>query len=139
CCHTGGSIPLDSDGYLLLSTGDNNPPFDEKDPTTGKTYRINTHGYAPLDDRPGFENYHARRSSGNSNDLRGKIIRIKVNEDGSYTIPEGNLFPKGTAKTRPEIYIMGTRNPYRISVDTKTDYVYWGEVGPDANNDSLAT
>lgn len=139
CCHTGGSIAFDSAGNLLLSTGDNTTPFDEKDPTTGKTYPINTHGYAPLDDRPGFENYDARRSSGNSNDLRGKIIRIKVNEDGSYTIPEGNLFPKGTAKTRPEIYIMGTRNPYRISVDTKTDYVYWGEVGPDANNDSLAT
>jgi cytochrome c551/c552 len=30
---------------------------------------------------------------------------------------------------------MGTRNPYRMSVDRKTGYVYWGEVGPDANND----
>lgn len=139
CCHTGGSIAFDSVGNLLLSTGDNTTPFDEKDPVTGKNYPINTHGYAPLDERPGFKNYDARRSSGNSNDLRGKILRINVNEDGSYSIPDGNLFAKGTSKTRPEIYIMGTRNPYRISVDKKTDYVYWGEVGPDANNDSLAT
>ena len=50
-----------------------------------------------------------------------------------------NLFPKGEAKTRPEIYVMGDRNPYRISVDQKNSYLYWGEVGPDANNDSLDT
>ena len=71
--------------------------------------------------------------------LRGKILRIRVNEDGTYTIPDGNLFPKGMAKTRPEIYVMGDRNPYRISVDQKTGFLYWGEVGPDANNDSMET
>src|SRR5690606_32519156 len=108
-------------------------------PATGKAYPVNINGFAPLDDRPGYENYDARRSSGNSADLRGKIIRIKVNEDGSYNIPEGNLFSKDDPKARPEIYVMGTRNPYRISVDKKTDYLYWGDVGPDANNDSLAT
>src|SRR5690606_26443286 len=42
-------------------------------------------------------------------------------------------------KTRPEIYVMGNRNPYRRSVDQKTGFLYWGEVGPDAANDSLAT
>src|SRR5688572_32232326 len=31
---------------------------------------------------------------------------------------------------------MGCRNPYRISVDYETSYVYWGEVGPDAGRDS---
>ena len=50
--------------------------------------------------------------------------------------PDGNLFPKGTPKTRPEIYIMGDRNPWRPSIDTKTGWLYWGEVGPDANEDS---
>ena len=34
---------------------------------------------------------------------------------------------------------MGDRNPYRISVDQKNSYLYWGEVGPDAQDDSLAT
>ena len=29
----------------------------------------------------------------------------------------GNLFAPGTAKTRPEIYAMGFRNPFRMSVD----------------------
>ena len=46
------------------------------------------------------------------------------------------LFPKGTAKTRPEIYVMGNRNPYRISVDQRTGFLYWGEVGPDAGENS---
>ena len=27
---------------------------------------------------------------------------------------------------------MGNRNPYRIAVDKKNDFLYWGEIGPDA-------
>lgn len=133
CCHTGGSIAFGPDKLLYFSAGDNSTPFDE----AGEKY-VN-HGFAPLNDEPGHEQYDARRSAGNTNDLRGKIMRIKVNDDGSYTIPEGNLFPKGTPGTRPEIYVMGNRNPYRISVDQKNSYLYWGEVGPDAQADSLAT
>jgi glucose/arabinose dehydrogenase/cytochrome c551/c552/type 1 glutamine amidotransferase len=133
CCHTGGSIAFDKHGLLYLSTGDNSTPFNQ--PNSKLTLR----GFAPLDDRPGFEQFDARRSSGNSNDLRGKILRIKVNEDGSYDIPADNLYPVGTPKTRPEIYVQGNRNPYRISIDQKNGYLYWGEVGPDANVDSLNT
>ncbi|MEM9143930.1 MAG: ThuA domain-containing protein, partial [Bacteroidota bacterium] len=132
CCHTAGSIAFDKDGLLYLSTGDNSTPFNEK----GAKYALR--GYGPINDLPGKEQYDARRSSANTNDLRGKILRIKVNEDGGYTIPKGNLFPKGTPKTRPEIYTMGHRNPYRISVDQKNGYVYWGDVGPDARKDDPA-
>jgi len=133
CCHTGGSIAFGPNKTLFVSTGDNTTPFDEPN------QKYASHGYAPLDDRPGHIQYDERHSSGNTNDLRGKILRIKVKEDGSYEIPEGNLFPKGTDKTKPEIYVMGDRNPYRISVDQKNGNLYWGEVGPDASDDSLAT
>lgn len=118
CCHTGGSIAWDRAGNLYLSTGDNTNPH-------------GSNGYSPSDERDGRGPWDAQKSSANTNDLRGKIIRIKPQPDGTYTIPDGNLFPKGSAQTRPEIYTMGHRNPFRISVDPKTGYVYWGEVGPD--------
>lgn len=120
--HTGGSLDWDRDGNLFISTGDNTVPFA-------------SNGYAPIDQIPGRITFDAERSAGNTNDLRGKILRIHPEPDGSYTVPAGNLFPKGTAGTRPEIYTMGCRNPYRMSVDTATGIVYWGEVGPDAGED----
>lgn len=130
CCHTGGSIAFGKDRMLFLSAGDNTTPFDEP----GQKFVHK--GYGPLDDRPGHLQYDGARSAGNTNDLRGKILRIRVNEDGTYTIPDGNLFPKGEEKTKPEIYVMGNRNPYRISVDTASGFLYWGEVGPDAARDT---
>lgn len=123
CCHTGGSIAWDRKGNLYLSTGDDTNPFASE-------------GYAPIDERPGRQGWDARMTSSNTNDLRGKILRIHPEANGTYTIPEGNLFPKGTEKARPEIYVMGNRNPYRISVDQRTGFLYWGEVGPDAGENS---
>ena len=33
---------------------------------------------------------------------------------------------------------MGHRNPWRVSIDSETGYIYWGEVGPDASEDTEA-
>jgi glucose/arabinose dehydrogenase/PKD repeat protein/type 1 glutamine amidotransferase len=149
CCHSAGSLAFGPDGNLYSTTGDDTTPFE-------------TNGYAPIDARncgPGDADgcnpgtwpadaqhaYDARRTSGNSNDLRGKLIRIDPIEaatpedepgiGSTYEIPEGNLFPVGTADTRPEIYAMGFRNPFRLSVDPETGHAYVGQVGPDANSD----
>ncbi|MFC6082693.1 carbohydrate-binding protein [Sphaerisporangium aureirubrum] len=120
CCHVGGDIDFDAAGNLYLTTGDDTNPFESS-------------GYSPLDERTDRNpQYDAQRSSGNTNDLRGKLLRIKPQADGTYTIPSGNLFAPGTARTRPEIYAMGFRNPFRMSVDKPTGIVYLGDYGPDA-------
>ncbi len=77
--------------------------------------------------------FDARRSAGNTNDLRGKLLRIKVKPGGGYTVPKGNLFAKGTPKTKPEIFAMGLRNPFRFDVNPKTDEVYMADYSPDAD------
>ncbi|MFH8803902.1 PQQ-dependent sugar dehydrogenase [Streptomyces sp. NPDC017936] len=124
CCHVGGDIDFDAAGNLYLSTGDDSNPFA-------------SNGYTPIDERSSRNPaYDAQRSAGNTNDLRGKVLRIKVNPDGSYSIPSGNLFPQGTARTRPEIYAMGFRNPFRMSVDKATGIVHLGDYGPDAGSAS---
>ncbi|HWM07980.1 MAG TPA: PKD domain-containing protein [Solirubrobacteraceae bacterium] len=125
CCHNGGDFAWDAAGNLYLSTGDDTNPFESD-------------GYSPIDERstrnPAFD---AQRSSANTNDLRGKVLRIKPDPTTpTYTIPAGNLFAPGTADTRPEIYAMGFRNPFRISVDEETGYVYVGDYGPDNGGSS---
>ena len=123
CCHHAGSVEFGPDGCLFISAGDNTHPGGDSE------------GYAPLDERKGQEPWDAQKSASNPGDLRGKIIRIRPKADGTYEIPAGNLFPPGTTGTRPEIYCMGCRNPWRMSVDQATGIVYWGEVGPDAGGD----
>jgi len=118
CCHSAGYLAFDAKGILYLSTGDN-------------TNAEETEGYTPVDERPGRELADDQATSANTNDLRGKILRIKPEQDGSYSVPDGNLFPKDGSKGLPEIYTMGSRNPYRFSIDHKNGYVYWGDVGPD--------
>ena len=85
----------------------------------------------------------ARRTGQNTGDLRAKLLRITVKAGditpaeensflGAYTVPAGNLFPVGMARTRPEIYAMGFRNPFRLTLD-KNDVAYISDYSPDSN------
>ncbi|MPR33815.1 PQQ-dependent sugar dehydrogenase [Salmonirosea aquatica] len=121
--HTGGSLAFGPDGNLYISTGDNTSPFA-------------SNGFTPIDERPGRSQFDDQRSAANTNDLRGKILRIHPEANGTASIPAGNLFAQGTPGTRAEIYAMGLRNAYRITVDQKTGILYWGEIGPDSGKDS---
>ena len=118
CCHSGGHLEFGPNGDLYISTGDN---------TSSKE----SDGFTPIDERPGRAPFDAQKSSGNTHDLRGKILRIHPEPDGTYTIPDGNLFPKDGSQGKPEIYVMGTRNAFRFTVDDRNGFVYWGDVGPD--------
>jgi glucose/arabinose dehydrogenase len=126
CCHAGGQIDFDGAGNLYLSTGDDTNPFMSDD-------------FTPIDERPDRNPaLDAQRSAANTADLRGKLLRIRVESDGTVTIPEGNLFPPGMSGTRPEIYAMGLRNPYRFSVNRSTGEVYLADYAPDARTSDPA-
>ncbi|MCM3661085.1 TIM barrel protein [Georgenia satyanarayanai] len=135
CCHVGADIAFDGDGNLYLSTGDNTPAG-----TPG------ANGYTPINNAPGMNpGFDSRRGAGNTNDLRGSILRINVNDeiaadaepgpDSTYTIPAGNLFDTDEVDSelvREEIYVMGLRNPFRIDYDVESGALVWGDYGPDA-------
>ncbi len=127
CCHMGGDIQFGENGELFFSAGDNTSPRDQD-------------GYAPIDFRPDRTKDDALRSSGNTMDLRGKVLRIRPLPYGEknpdyrnapYEIPEDNLFPNGEGG-RAEIYVMGARNPFTITYDRDTSTLFYGDVGPDA-------
>ncbi|MGW4115901.1 ThuA domain-containing protein [Actinosynnema sp. NPDC004786] len=121
--HTGGYLAFGPGKNLYIGVGDDINPFASD-------------GYAPIDERSGRKWWDAQGTAANTNDLRGKILRIHPEANGTYTVPSGNLFAPGTAKTRPEIYAMGFRNPFRFSVHPTTGVIYAADYGPDAGADN---
>lgn len=117
--HAGGDMQFDAEGNLWITTGDDTAAGD----------------FGHIDDREGMVHMDAARSAGNTQDLRGKILRIRPLAEGGYDIPSGNLFTD-PSEGRPEIYAMGLRNPFTLAVDDRKGYVYWGEVGPDGQEDA---
>ena len=87
--HTGGAgMDFDAQGNLYLGVGDDVNPYDAN------------RNWTPIDQR--YEHrYDARNTAANTNDLRGKILRIKprANADGApgvgttYDIPAGQHVP----------------------------------------------
>ena len=99
--HNGGDLKFGPDGYLYIGLGDGGGAGDK-------------HG-----------------ESGNGQDLNtllGKILRIDVNTDENYGIPEDNPFV-GQAQIRPEIWAYGLRNPWRFSFDRKAGLLFAADVG----------
>ncbi len=108
--HCGAGLAWDAQGNLLIGVGDNMPPQDVPAIHTEDAMR------------------DARGTAGNSQELRGKILRISPKPDGSYGIPAGNLFADAE-RGRPEVFAFGVRNPFRVTCDAKTGFVIWGDVG----------
>ncbi len=63
----------------------------------------------------------------NPSELLGKLLRIDVRRT-PYAIPPDNPFVD-TPGTRPEIWALGLRNPWRFSFDTATQRLFVADVG----------
>lgn len=102
------------------------------------------------------DNETAFTGPGNTNDLRGSVVRIKPNAGDGYTIPADNFGAywakqfraqgrtalaakyEDVTKVKPEIYIKGTRNTYTMSVEPTRQQVTFGQCGPDYGGNSEA-
>ncbi len=99
--HNGGALVFGPDGDLFISLGDGGSGGDPM----GNGQRLDT--------------------------TLGKILRIDVDRTDAgraYAIPAGNPFA-GTAAARPEIWLYGLRNPWRISFDRANGDLWIGDVG----------
>jgi glucose/arabinose dehydrogenase len=98
--HNGGVVKFGPDGYLYLGLGDGGSGGDPR----GFGQSLNT--------------------------LLGKILRIDIDTESSYKIPESNPFANGGGE--PEIWAYGLRNPWRLSFDRLTGDMYIADVGQNA-------
>jgi len=103
--HNGGTLAFGPDGMLYISTGDESFCFDVRS-----------------------EHYEQWFGQDKTN-LHGKILRIDVKGD-PYTIPEDNPYVDAQG-VRPEIWALGFRNPFRMSIDQETGRIFVGDVGQD--------
>ena len=103
--HNGGGLAFGPDGFLYISTGDGGGGGD------------------PLD------------SGRHLDTLLAKVLRLDIDvADGAepaYDIPPDNPFV-AVADARPEIWLTGLRNPWRIRFDRATGDLWIGDVGQGA-------
>jgi glucose/arabinose dehydrogenase len=99
--HNAGDLEFAKNGYLYIGMGDGGNGGD-----------------------PG-------NRSQNPKELLGKMLRIDVDtEDAPYKIPADNPYINRT-DTLPEIWSLGLRNPWRISIDPVTNDLWIADVGQD--------
>ncbi len=96
--HNGGHIEFGPDGYLYMGIGDGG-------------------------DSAGSGNQRAQDLS----HVFGKILRISVNTNGTFSIPSSNPFSNSNDPDTQKIWVYGLRNPWKFSF--QGDKIWVGDVG----------
>ncbi len=97
--HNGGQIEFGPDGYLYIGLGDGGSAGDPQN------------------------------NAQNPTSLLGKILRIDVDGEAPYTVPDDNPIATVNPDLAPEVWAWGLRNPYRFSFDRATGDMYIADVG----------
>ncbi|MDQ3554395.1 MAG: PQQ-dependent sugar dehydrogenase [Chloroflexota bacterium] len=105
--HKGGWMGFGPDGMLYIAVGDGG-------------------GSTPGDP---FGNGQKRT------ELMGNILRIDVDGERPYGIPEDNPYAVAGQERQPEIWAYGLRNPWRASFDAETGALWIGDVGQDTSEE----
>ncbi len=98
--HNGGDLTFGPDGMLYIAMGDGGSAGDPQ----GNGQSLQT--------------------------LLGKLLRIDVDREKPYAVPDDNPFRDGGGA--PEIWAYGLRNPWRIAFDILTGDLYIADVGQNA-------
>ena len=101
--HDGGDLVFGHDGMLYITSGDGTSDSDGW--VTGQDVR----------------------------DLNGGVLRLQVDnipEDQPYVVPPDNPFLQ-VPGARGELWAFGLRNPWRMSIDSKTGRIWVGNNGQD--------
>lgn len=99
--HNGGGLAFGNDGFLYIGLGDGGGGGDQ----------------------------HGTIGNGQDTTTRlGKILRIRVDCNGTFTVPADNPFV-AQANAAKEIWLYGLRNPFRFSIDHATGNLWIGDVG----------
>ena len=102
--HNGGGLNFGKDGFLYIALGDGGGGGDQ----------------------------HGTIGNGQDKTTRlGKILRISVPCNGTYSVPADNPFAGQPTPTN-EIWLYGLRNPFRFSFDSSTGNLWIGDVGQDS-------
>ena len=99
--HNGGCIAFGQDGYLYIGMGDGGSGGDPNN------------------------------NAQNGNSLLGKMLRIEVGADATYSIPVDNPFVDDST-VLDEIWAIGVRNPWKFSFDSLNGDLWMGDVGQNA-------
>lgn len=110
--HNGGDIRFGKDGYLYIASGDGGEPAQVQNPKSllGKILRIDVNGTPDNSNRPDCGYSPAT----------------------TYRIPRGNAYRNGAGGGCDEIYALGLRNPWRLSLDRNTGDLWIGDVGQES-------